>query len=77
MKPLQELMTEDEFVLHGMRIVKLFHPIQPSDEEFLAVRLADDAPGDMFIQMMQSADEMLESANEMLALWHAKPEGNA
>lgn len=77
MKPLKELMTEDEFFSHFTRSIKLFHLIQPSDEEFLAVRLADDAPGDMFIQMMQSADEMLESANEMLALWHAKPEGNA
>ena len=77
MKPLQELMTEDEFVNHFTRSIKLFRLSQPSDEEFLAVRLADDAPGDMFIQMMQSADEMLESANEMLALWHAKPEGNA
>lgn len=73
MKPLKELMTEDEFVNHFTRIVKLFQPIQPSDEEFLAVRLADDAPGDMFIQMMQSANEMLES----LVLWHVKPEGNA
>ena len=70
-------MTEEEFVRHAMRTMRLFQRNQPSDEEFLAVRLADDAPGDMFIQMMQSADEMLESANEMLALWHAKPEGNA
>lgn len=77
MKPLRELMTQEEFIRHGYRIVKLFQAVQPSDEEFLAVRMADDAPGDMFLQLAQKSEEMMESANEMLMLWHCKPEGHA
>lgn len=70
-------MTEEKFVAIAMRIVKLFQPIQPSDEEFLAVRLADNAPDDEFIRAMQSREMMNETASQIFELWITRPEGNA
>jgi hypothetical protein len=72
-----EVMTEDEFVAIGMRIVKLFHPFQPSDEEFLAIRLADNAPDDHFLMAAQHRDKVAQTAIEIFALWYARPEGSA
>ena len=72
-----EVMTEDEFVAIGMRIVKLFHPFQPSDEEFLAVRIADNAPDDQFLMAAQHRDQVAKTASEIFALWYAQPGGSA
>lgn len=74
---LKDIMTEDEFVAIGMRIVKLFHPFQPSDEEFLALRIADNAPDDQFLKAAQSQEMVAETANQIFELWHARPAGNA
>lgn len=74
---LSEIMTEDEFVAIGMRIVKLFHPFQPSDEEFLAVRMADNAPGDQFLVDARRTEKVTETANQIFELWVTRPEGNA
>ena len=72
-----EVMTEDEFVAIGMRIVKLFHPFQPSDEDFLAIRLADNAPDDQFLLATQHRNQVAQTASEIFALWYARPEGSA
>ena len=72
-----EVMTEDEFVAIGMRIVKLFHPFQPSDEEFLAVRIADNAPDDQFLLAAQTQNTVTETANQIFELWVTRPEGHA
>ena len=72
-----EVMTEDEFVAIGMRIVKLFHPFQPSDEEFLAVRIADNAPDDQFLLAAQTQNTVAETANQIFELWVTRPEGHA
>lgn len=74
---LKDIMTEDEFVAIGMRIVKLFHPFQPSDEEFLAVRIADNAPDDQFLKAAQSQEMVTETANQIFELWVTRPEGHA
>ena len=74
---LSDIMTEDEFVAIGMRIVKLFHPFQPSDEEFLAVRIADNAPDDEFLKAAQSQEMVAETANQIFELWVTRPEGHA
>lgn len=74
---LSQIMTEDEFVAIGTRIVKLFHPFQPSDEEFLAVRMADNAPGDQFLVDARRTEEVTETANQIFELWVTRPEGNA
>jgi len=74
---LSEIMTEEEFVAIGMRIVKLFHPFQPSDEEFLAVRIADNAPDDEFLKAAQSQEMVAETANQIFELWVTRPEGHA
>ena len=72
-----EVMTEDEFVAIGMRIVKLFHPFQPSNEDFLAIRLADNAPDDQFLLAAQHRDQVAQTASEIFALWYSQPEGSA
>jgi len=74
---ISDIMTRDEFVGIGMRIVKLFQPIQPSDEEFLAVRMADNAPGDQFLTDARRTEEVTETANQIFELWFTRPEGNA
>ena len=70
-------MTEDEFVRHAMRTMRLFQQNQPSDQDFLEIRLKEDQPNDIFVQLAQKREEMLESANQMLELWHCIPEGRA
>lgn len=74
---LKEIMTEEEFLRIGMQIVRLFEPVQPSDEEFLAIRLADNQPDDEFIRAMQSREMMTETASQIFELWVTRPEGNA
>lgn len=80
MKPLSEIMTEDEFVAHAMRVMKLFKPRQPSNEEFLVVRMQDDAPDDQFLELVRMGDmrqQINETAAEMFALFICDPEGHA
>lgn len=77
MRPINEIMTEDEFVRHAMRVMKLFKPIQPTDEEYLVVRMQDDVPGDVFVQLAMKMEEMVETAGQMLELMHVRPEGSA
>lgn len=77
---LPDIMTEDEFVAHAMRGMKLFKPRQPSNEEFLAVRMQDDAPDDQFLELVRMGDmrqQINETAAEMFALFICDPEGHA
>ena len=74
---LSDIMTEEKFVAIGMRIVKLFHPFQPSDEEFLAVRMADNHPDDQFLLAAQNKNALAEKANQLFHLWFVTPEGHA
>lgn len=70
-------MTLREAISIGLRIMKLFQPIQPSDQEFLAVRMADNAPGDQFLTDAKRTEEVTETANQILELWFTRPEGHA
>lgn len=77
MTRLSDIMTEDEFVAHAQRIMKLFLPKQPSEKDFMALRIFDDAPNDIFIQLSLLHEDMVETAGQMLELWHCEPEGHA
>ena len=81
MKPLFEIMTEDEFVAHATRIMKLFLPKQPSDPEFLALRLHDNVADDQFLELAKKIADMqcdiAQTANQIFDLWFAEPEGHA
>jgi hypothetical protein len=70
-------MTDDEFVKFAIRIMELFSPKQPSNEEFLELRMKDDAPGDEIVEMMRTIDDVLEQASMALDLLHCPAEGNA
>lgn len=69
--------TLREAISMGLRIMRLFQPIQPSDQEFLAVRMADNAPGDQFLMDARRTEEVTETANQIFELWVTRPEGNA
>lgn len=69
--------TLREAISIGLRIMKLFQPIQPSDEEFLAIRMADNQPDDEFIRAMQNREMMTETASQIFELWITRPEGSA
>lgn len=74
---LPDKMTEDEFVKFAIRIMKLFAPKQPSNEEFLELRMKDDAPGDEIVEMMRTIDDVMEQASMAFNLLHCPAEGNA
>lgn len=74
---LKDIMTEEEFLRIGMQIVRLFEPNQPSDEEFMAVRLADNQPDDQFLLAAQTRNNVAETASQIFELWVTRPEGNA
>lgn len=90
MRPINEIMTEDEFVRHAMRVMKLFKQKQPSDEQFLTVRMQENAPDDHFLELFRLNDinqemiamndvnqEINETAAQMFALFVCEPEGHA
>jgi len=89
-KPLSEIMTEDEFVAHAMRVMKRFKPRQPSDEQFLTVRMQENVPNDHFLELFRLNDinqemiamndvnqEINETAAQIFALFVCEPEGSA
>lgn len=90
MRPIKEIMTEDEFVRHAMRVMKLFKQKQPSDEQFLTVRMRENAPDDHFLELFRLNDinqemiamndvnqEINETAAQIFALFVCEPEGHA
>lgn len=62
--PVCEIMTEEEFTRHAMRIMKLFKPDQPP-EEYVEIDTADLEPHDA------------ETVAQMFALFLCEPEGSA
>lgn len=54
-------MTEEEFTRHAMRIMKLFKPDQPPEDEYLDI----------------DTDNGAETVAQMFALFLCEPEGHA
>lgn len=71
------VMPRAEFAKHATRIMKLFQFHQPSNEEFLELRIKDDAPGDDVVEYQRTIEEIMEQTMMAMTLFHTPAEGSA